>query len=45
LNGEEGEEGEGTRIIPTLRGSAYVCGEATLLINDADPFAWGIRAV
>ena len=40
-----GEEGEGARIIPTLRGSAYVCGEATLLINDADPFAWGIRAV
>ena len=33
------------RIIPTLRGSAYVCAEATLLIDDADPFAWGIRAV
>ncbi len=45
LNGEDGEEGEGARIIPTLRGSAYVCGEATLLINNADPFAWGIRAV
>ena len=36
--------GEGERIIPTLRGSAYVCAEATLLIDDADPFAWGIRA-
>lgn len=36
--------GEGARIIPTLRGSAYVCAEATLLIDDADPFAWGIRA-
>jgi 4-hydroxyproline epimerase len=33
------------RIIPTLRGTAYVCAEATLLIDDADPFAWGIRAV
>ena len=32
------------RIIPTLRGSAIVCAEATLLIDDADPFAWGIRA-
>jgi 4-hydroxyproline epimerase len=36
---------EGSRIIPTLRGSAYVCSEATLLIDDVDPFAWGIRAV
>ena len=36
--------GEGARIIPTLRGSAHVCAEATLLVNDADPFAWGIRA-
>jgi 4-hydroxyproline epimerase len=35
---------EDARIIPTLRGSAYVCAEATLLIDDADPFAWGIRA-
>ena len=34
---------EGEHIIPTLRGSAYVCAEATLLINDSDPFAWGIR--
>ena len=33
----------GEHIIPTLRGSAYVCAEATLLINDSDPFAWGIR--
>jgi 4-hydroxyproline epimerase len=33
------------RIIPTLRGSAYVCAEATLWVDDADPFAWGIRAV
>ena len=35
---------QGARIIPTLRGSAYVCAEATLLVQDADPFAWGIRA-
>jgi 4-hydroxyproline epimerase len=43
-NDAKGTAGEGVRIVPTLRGSAYVCGEATLLINDADPFAWGIRA-
>lgn len=32
------------RIIPTLRGSAHVCAQATLLIGESDPFAWGIRA-
>lgn len=31
-------------IIPTLRGSAHVCAEATLLLSEDDPFAWGIRA-
>lgn len=36
---------EAARIIPTLRGSAHVCAEATLLISDDDPLAWGIRAV
>ena len=39
-----GEADEGARIIPTLRGSASVCAEATLLMDEADPFAWGIRA-
>jgi len=41
---EASYETDGDRIIPTLRGSAYVCAEATLLISDNDPFAWGIRA-
>jgi len=36
--------GDVPRIIPTLRGSAHVCAEATLLVSDSDPFAWGIRA-
>jgi 4-hydroxyproline epimerase len=31
------------RIIPHIRGSAYVNAEATLLLDDADPFQWGIR--
>lgn len=30
-------------IIPTIRGRAYMSAEATLLIEDADPFGWGIR--
>ncbi len=29
-------------IIPTLRGRAHICGEATLLIDHNDPFGWGI---
>jgi len=37
------DDGSG-HIIPTLRGSAHVCAEATLLVSDSDPFAWGIRA-
>lgn len=31
------------RIIPTLRGTAHMSAEATLLIAQDDPFAWGIR--
>ena len=31
------------KLIPTLRGRAYMSAEATLLIEDADPFGWGIR--
>ena len=33
---------EGDRIIPTVTGSASITAEATLLLNDADPFCWGI---
>lgn len=33
----------GDTIIPTITGSAYVCGEATLILNEKDPFCWGIR--
>lgn len=36
------ETAEGGRIIPTIRGRANVSAEATLLIEDDDPFAWGI---
>jgi len=30
-------------IRPTIRGSAFVNAETTLILNDADPFCWGIR--
>ncbi|SDH68254.1 4-hydroxyproline epimerase [Pseudomonas panipatensis] len=33
----------GGRIIPTIRGRAHVSAEATLLLQEDDPFAWGIR--
>jgi 4-hydroxyproline epimerase len=35
---------QGDRIIPRIRGSAYVTAEATLLLDPADPFRDGIRA-
>lgn len=31
-------------ILPTLSGFAYVNGEAELLLNDQDPFCWGLIA-
>lgn len=36
------EVSEGGKIIPTLRGSAHVCSEATLLMDPTDPFCTGI---
>jgi 4-hydroxyproline epimerase len=35
------EERDG-RILPFIRGAAHVTGEASLIIDEADPFAWGI---
>jgi 4-hydroxyproline epimerase len=34
---------QGDKIVPTITGSAHVTADATLLIDPADPFAWGIR--
>ncbi|MDP3072061.1 MAG: proline racemase family protein [Opitutaceae bacterium] len=31
-------------IAPTITGEAHVCAEATLLLDERDPFCWGIRA-
>ncbi|MEO6281547.1 4-hydroxyproline epimerase [Roseateles sp.] len=32
----------GEQIIPTIRGQAFISAEATLLIDPADPFGWGL---
>ena len=34
---------EGDKIYPTIRGSAFVTGEADLILQERDPFCWGIR--
>jgi 4-hydroxyproline epimerase len=31
------------KIIPTITGQAYMTGESRLLLDDRDPFCWGIR--
>ncbi len=31
-------------VRPTIRGQAFINAEATLILNDRDPFCWGIRA-
>ena len=40
-NPSPGERGE-YAIIPHIRGSAFVTAEATLLLDEDDPFQWGI---
>lgn len=32
------------RIIPTIRGTAHVDAEADLILDNRDPFCWGIRS-
>jgi 4-hydroxyproline epimerase len=32
----------GDELIPTIQGQAHVCAETHLLIDPADPYAWGI---
>lgn len=33
---------DGENIIPTIRGEAWVCGDTRLILNNDDPFCWGI---
>ena len=34
---------DGERILPSIRGKAWVNAQATLLFDANDPFVWGIR--
>ncbi|MGA8137089.1 MULTISPECIES: 4-hydroxyproline epimerase [unclassified Pseudomonas] len=36
-------EHQGERIVPTIRGRAFISAEASLILEQDDPFAWGIR--
>lgn len=38
-------EWEGEQIRPYIKGRAYLTADATLLIDEKDPFAWGITAL
>jgi 4-hydroxyproline epimerase len=33
---------DGERLLPSITGRAFVCGEGELLLDPADPFCWGI---
>ena len=35
---------ESGAVLPTITGTAHVTAESTLLVDDGDPFAWGIGA-
>ena len=39
---QEGQEGGVASIVPTIRGQAFISAEATLFIDPADPFGWGL---
>jgi 4-hydroxyproline epimerase len=34
---------DGEKVYPTIKGSAFVNAEATLMLDERDPFCWGIR--
>ncbi len=34
---------QGDKVVPTITGTAHLTVDATLLLDPADPFAWGIR--
>lgn len=36
---------EDDKIIPSIKGTAYVNSEATLILDENDPFCWGIRTI
>src|SRR6185437_11786126 len=36
------KKADGGRIIPTITGSAFVNAESTMILDERDPFCWGI---
>ncbi len=44
FRGRYRRDGESGGILPTITGTAHVCGEGVLLLDPADPFRWGIRS-
>ena len=45
FSGHFGWHDEAKGIIrPTICGTAYVCAEATLILDERDPFCWGVSA-
>ncbi|HZV64588.1 MAG TPA: 4-hydroxyproline epimerase [Telluria sp.] len=36
---------EGGQLLPSIRGKAWINAQAQLVLDDSDPFVWGIRAV
>jgi 4-hydroxyproline epimerase len=40
---EENSSGGAAGVMPTVRGQAHVNAEATLILDERDPFCWGIR--
>jgi len=41
---EASAEVVGDAVVPSITGTAYVTAEATLILDDRDPFCWGIPA-
>lgn len=37
------DSGEDNWVLPSIRGSAHICAESTLLLDESDPFCMGIR--
>ncbi len=43
VNAGSDDDAAAGRVRPTIRGRAFVTGEATLLLDPRDPLCWGIR--
>jgi 4-hydroxyproline epimerase len=42
FSGRYRRDGNPSRIVPTITGTAFVNAESTLLLDESDPFCWGI---